>query len=71
LECWLVPLSESLECPRETNKKGTMFSLYNTTMKTKCNGETVVYQHQHIAYAQNYNCGAQQLQFTLLVIAIM
>ena len=27
-------------------------------------------QRQHIAYAQNYNCGARYLQFTLLLIAI-
>ena len=27
-------------------------------------------QHQHIAYAQNYNCGARYLEFTLLLIAI-
>ena len=27
-------------------------------------------QHQHIAYAQNHNCGARYLQFTLLLIAV-
>ena len=31
---------------------------------------TQMVQHQHIAYAQNHNCGAQYLQFTLLLIAV-
>ena len=31
---------------------------------------TQMVQHQHIAYAQNHNCGARYLQFTLLLIAV-